>query len=69
VPRLVRWLYERVGDHGAQLLFIGGHQCSASSFRASPWSTALAGASACRRCRRYLGESPYMNAMTTGASR
>lgn len=69
VPRLVRWLYERVGDRSAQLLFMAeAIQCSSDQF---PELLELVDRARRRMGMRqrpgvYLGESPYMNALTTG---
>jgi len=69
VPKLVKWMYENLGDRSAQLLFMSETiQCSAEQF---PELLELVD-KACRRMdlrvhpRVYLGESPYMNALTTG---
>lgn len=72
VPRLIRWLYERVGDRSAQLVFMAeAIQCGADQF---PELLALVDRGLSRlgmheRPAVYLGESPYMNALTTGVRR
>lgn len=69
VPQMVRWMYERVGDRTAQLIFTSDAiQCGPDQF---PELLRVL-----ERARRridfraspaiYLGESPHMNAMTTG---
>jgi Zn-dependent protease with chaperone function len=69
VPKMIRWMYEQIGDRAAQLAFMSDAiQCSDEQF---PELLAVVD-----RARRridfpempavYLGESPYMNAMTTG---
>ncbi len=72
VPWLVRWIYEHVGDRTAQLVFMSeAIRCGEDQF---PELLELVD-----RARRrlgfsekpavYLGESPYMNAMTTGVQK
>jgi Zn-dependent protease with chaperone function len=69
VPRAVKWLHEHIADRSAQLVFMSDAiRCSDEQF---PELLDLV-----ERARRrlgmrvtpsvYLGESPYMNAMTTG---
>jgi Zn-dependent protease with chaperone function len=69
VPMAIRWMYEQIGDRAAQLAFMSDSiQCSPEQF---PELLVVV-----ERARTrigfpempavYLGESPYMNAMTTG---
>lgn len=69
VPQMVRWMYEHVGDRTAQFMFMADAiQCSADQF---PELLEVVDRARRRLDFRespivYLGESPYMNAMTTG---
>ncbi len=69
LPRAVRWLHEHVGDRSAELVFMSeAIRCSEEQF---PELVRLVDRARRRLGLRaapavYLGESPYMNAMTTG---
>jgi Zn-dependent protease with chaperone function len=69
VPKMMRWMYEQVGDRAAQLAFMSDAiQCNAEQF---PELLSVVDRARTRidfgeMPAVYLGESPYMNAMTTG---
>ena len=72
VPQMIRWMYERVGDRAAQLAFMSDSiRCSEDQF---PELLAVVDRARKRLDVRempevYLGESPHMNAMTTGVGK
>jgi Zn-dependent protease with chaperone function len=69
VPKMIRWMYEQIGDRAAQLAFMSDAiQCSPEQF---PELLSVVDRARTRidfpeMPAVYLGESPYMNAMTTG---
>jgi Zn-dependent protease with chaperone function len=69
---MIRWMYERVGDRAAQLAFMSDSiRCSEEQF---PELLTIVDRARRRLGMRempevYLGESPHMNAMTTGVSK
>jgi Zn-dependent protease with chaperone function len=69
VPKMIRWMYEQIGDRAAQLSFMSDAiQCNSEQF---PELLALVERARTRidfpeKPTVFLGESPYMNAMTTG---
>jgi Zn-dependent protease with chaperone function len=71
VPALVEWVLASVGDRTAQIMFMADTiQCSAEQF---PELIALVDRARARldiefRPTVYLGESPHMNALTTGVN-
>jgi Zn-dependent protease with chaperone function len=72
IPQMIRWMYERVGDRAAQLAFLSDSiRCSEEQF---PELLAVVDRARKRIDMQempevFLGESPYMNAMTTGVSK
>jgi Zn-dependent protease with chaperone function len=72
VPQMIRWMYERVGDRAAQLAFMSDSiRCSEEQF---PELLTIVDRARRRLGLRempevYLGESPHMNAMTTGVAK